>query len=104
MNMLSSGYFCTCGLCLERPRGETGVAETHSIEGEDSEHVVGVGWQFEVSCRSCSRDLGEIVPVTSVVQRVFILDEECCAEQKGIQVFYSSWLNICLSVSWNKCP
>lgn len=35
-----------------------------------------------MSCGLGAGDLGEIMPVTSVVQRVFILDQEFCVKKK----------------------
>lgn len=71
---------CTGRFCLKHSGGEAGVAETHRVEGQNSEDVGDVGWQLEVSCRLGSRDLSEIMPVTSVVQWVFILDQKFCVK------------------------
>lgn len=105
---------CTCSFSLEHSGGETGAAETHSVEGQDSEDVVDVGWQFEVSCRLGSRDLGEIVPVARVVQRVLILDLKfwkCCTEvtRRVLSKYVSmhclttlwglAWIDMCLQLA-----
>ena len=73
---------CTCRFCLKHPGGEAGPTEAHGIESQNPEGVVDVGRQLEVSSRLGSRDLGEVVPVTSVVQRVVILDQKLCVKQR----------------------
>lgn len=77
---MSHRGICTCRFCLNHPGGEAGAAEVHSVEGQHSEGVVDVGGQLEVSRRPGAGDLGEIMPVTSVVQEVFILDQKFCVE------------------------
>lgn len=65
---VEAAELCTCSVCLEHSGGETGAAETHSVEGQNSKGVVDVGRQLEVSRRLGSGDLGEILPVATVVQ------------------------------------
>lgn len=75
-----SRWVCTCSFCLEHSGWKTGPAETDGVEGQNSEGVVDVGRQFEVSCRLCSKHLGKIVPVAAVVKNVFILDQKFCVK------------------------
>lgn len=78
----------TRGLGLEHPGRETGAAETHSVQSQNAEGVVDVRRQFEVNRRLGSGDLGEVVPVAVMVQRVLILDQESCRKHRKMQVYY----------------
>lgn len=71
-------WVCTCSFCLEHFGGETWVAETHSVKGQNSKGVMDIGWQLEVSRRLGSGDFGEILPVAAVVQWVLILYQKLC--------------------------
>lgn len=83
----------TCRFCLKPSGGDAGPAELHGVEGQHSEGVVDVGRQLEVRCRPVAGDLGEIMPVTSVVQRVLILDQKFCVKQKKKMIIVvQDWL------------
>lgn len=88
MNQPSLGSIRTRGLGLEHPGGETGPAETHSVQSQNAEGVVDVRRQFEVSCRLGPRDLSEVVPVAAMVQRVLILDQKFCSRHRKMHVYY----------------
>lgn len=70
-------------LGFEHPGGETGPAETHSVQSQDAEGVVDVRRQLEVDRGLGPGDLGEVVPVAPVVQRVLVLDQKFCRKQVG---------------------
>lgn len=57
------------------------LAQTHSVQSQDAEGVVDVRRQLEVDRGLGPGDLGEVVPVAPVVQRVLILDQKFCREQ-----------------------
>lgn len=89
----SFGGTRTRGLGLEHPGRETGAAETHGVQSQNAEGVVDVRRQFEVSCRLGSRDLGEVVPVAVLLQRVLILDQKFCRTQKNAGLLYEAVCN-----------
>lgn len=72
----------TCRFCLVYPGRWARVAEPYSVDSQNSEGVVDIRRQFEVSCRLGSRDLSKIMPVTSMVQGVFILNQKFCVKKK----------------------
>lgn len=90
LNLNSLGSVRTRHLGLEHPGRETGAAETHSVQSQNAEGVVDVGRQFEVNRRLGPGDLGEVVPVAAMVQRVLILDQKFCRKHRKMQVYYTN--------------
>ena len=66
----------TCSLRLVHPGGGAGTAEPHCVQRQHPEGVVGVGGQREVGGGPSARSLRQVVPVSAVVKRVLVLDQE----------------------------
>lgn len=92
----------TCSFCFVHSGGEAGAAETHSVESQDSEDVVDEGGELEVGCSFGSRDLGEIMPVTTVVEGVFILDQKHCVATDDTMHHRTIYVNAYLDYCNNK--
>ena len=73
----------TCWPGLVHPGGVAGLAQAHSVEGQDSEGVVDIGGELQVGRGPGAWDLRHVVPVAMMVQGVLVLDDEFCVREVG---------------------
>lgn len=78
---------CTCRVGFVLFGGAAGVAVTDGVQSKNSEGVVNVGWKFEMSCCHGSRNLCKVVPMASMMQWVFILDQKFCSKKNIFTVY-----------------